>query len=96
MFDATLRQLAYVDMPVMAQPLLAWLRSQGVEARLGSDNAGGLNPALTFSNGTWLLVPEEQMEQAKLLHAQYERSITLIDDSFPSEDDDKTPPDGAK
>ena len=87
MFDATLRRLAYVDMPVMAQPMLAWLKSQGVEARLSSDDAGGLHPSLAFANGTWLLVPEEQLAEAKLLHAQYERSMTLIDDTFPSEDD---------
>lgn len=88
MFQPTLRRLAYVDMPVMAQPLIGWLRSQGVEARLSSDDAGGLHPSLAFANGTWLVVPEDQLDRAKALHEQYERSMTLIDESFPSEDED--------
>ncbi|MCO4763028.1 MAG: hypothetical protein KC502_16040 [Myxococcales bacterium] len=83
-----LERLAFVDMPVMAQPLLAWLRSQGVDARLGSDDAGGLHPSLAFVHGTWLMVPEAQLERAKALHQEYEHSMTLIDDTFPSEEDD--------
>ena len=84
--DRRLRRLAYIDLPVMAQPLLTWLRSQGIQAQLSSDDAGGLNPALAFANGTWLLVPEDQLPRAEALHAQFERSLTLIDDSFPSEE----------
>lgn len=88
MHRPTLRRLAYIELPVMAQPLLTWLRSQGVHAHLSSDDAGGLNPALAFANGTWLVVPEDELERAKTLHAQFERSLTLIDESFPSEEDD--------
>ena len=85
MFEPSLRRLAYIEMPVMAQPLLTWLRSQGIHARLSSDDAGGLNPALAFSNGTWLVVPQRQWQRAQALHAQFERSLTLIDEQFPSE-----------
>ncbi len=85
---AGLKQLVFIDLPVMAQPLLQWLRQNGIDARLGSDDAGGLHPSLAFVHGTWLLVPEDQAARATELHAEYQRSMTLIDGTFPSEEDD--------
>mgnify|MGYP002630466127 CR=1 FL=1 len=88
LFEIGLRRLRRIEMPVLAQPMLDWLHRNGIEARLSSDDAGGLNPALAFVHGVWLVVPERQHSQAEALAAQFERALTLIDDSFPSEDDD--------
>lgn len=81
-------RLRPVAMPVLAQPLLDWLRQQGVDARLSSDDAGGLHPALAFVHGVWLMVPERQRDQAELLAQQFDRSLTLIDHNFPDDGDD--------
>ena len=83
-------RLMYVELPVVAQPLIQWLQSQVVDARLSSDDAGGLHPSLTFVHGTWLTVPETQTAQAQQLVAQFERSLTLIDETFPSETEEES------
>ena len=73
------RQLAFIEMPVMAQPLLDYLRNAGIEAKLASDDMGGINPALAFVHGTYLIVPEPQYELAKTLYETFRDSVTLID-----------------
>ncbi|MEY3015522.1 MAG: hypothetical protein RIT45_4257 [Pseudomonadota bacterium] len=88
MIQAGYCRLRPVAMPVLAQPLLDWLRKHGVDARLSSDDAGGLHPALAFVHGVWLVVPESQRPQAEALAAQFDRSLTLIDHSFPHDDED--------
>lgn len=82
------RKLRQIAMPVLAQPMLQYLRSEGIDARLDSDDAGGLHPALAFVHGVWLVVPAEQVERATALLARFDRSLTLIDESFPAEDND--------
>jgi hypothetical protein len=57
-----------VDNPMMAQPLLDFLLSNGVEAHLrDDDDMGGLNPALAFVHGTYITVPMEQLDLAQQL-----------------------------
>tara|TARA_B100001094_G_scaffold300624_1_gene326207 strand:+ start:279 stop:542 length:264 start_codon:yes stop_codon:yes gene_type:complete len=84
--------MVYIEMPITAQPLLQWLQSQGIDASMSSDDAGGLHPALTFVHGTWLTVPSNQTTEAKELIEQFERSLILIDDSFPAESEQDVEP----
>ena len=81
------RKLRQIAMPVLAQPMLQYLRDEGVDARLDSDDAGGLNPALAFVHGVWLVVPGDQVDRATMLLERFDRSLTLIDESFPGDDE---------
>ncbi len=66
------RNLTFVDNPVVAQPLLDFLRDNGIEASLREeDDLGGLNPALAFVHGSYILVTAEQLAQAEALVAEY-------------------------
>ncbi len=73
------RELAFIEMPVMAQPLLDYLRKAGIEAKLASDDMGGVNPALAFVHGTYLIVPEPQYERARTLYEEFRDSVPLFD-----------------
>lgn len=83
-------RLRQVAMPVLAQPLLDWLRRHDIDARLSSDDAGGLHPALAFVHGVWLVVPESQRTEAEDLALQFDRALTLIDHNFPGDDEDES------
>lgn len=70
---STEREVHYVDGALQAEPLLAFLRAQGVEAHLrDSDDAGGLDPALAFVHGSAIVVAAEDAERARTLLAEYE------------------------
>lgn len=73
------REVTFVDNPVMVQPLLDFLRSNGVDAHLtDEDDMGGLNPALAFVHGTWIHVPVDQVPQAEELISAF-RAAPLTD-----------------
>ncbi len=64
--------LTTVPGAVFAAPLIDFLRDNGVEAFSRADDCGGVDPALGFANGTDVLVPDEQLTQAKQLLADWE------------------------
>lgn len=66
------RNLTFVDNPVMAQPILDLLRGAGIEAVLSEgDDFGGLMPAFAFIHGAYIVVPEDQLDEAQRLIAAY-------------------------
>jgi len=67
------RNLTFVDNPVLAQPLLDLLHDAGIEAVLSEgDDFGGLLPAFAFIHGAYIVVPEDQLEEAKRLVAAFD------------------------
>ena len=55
-----------------AENVAAFLRAQGIEAMVNSDDAGGTLPALEESRGTQVLVRQEDAELARQLIAKQE------------------------
>ena len=55
-----------------AENVAAFLRAQGIEAMVNSDDAGGTIPSLEESLGAQVLVSEENVEKARELIAAQE------------------------
>lgn len=73
---STEREVLYVDGALQAEPLLAFLRSQGIEAHLrDSDDAGGLDPALAFVHGSAIVVAAADADRARSLLADYAAAV---------------------
>ena len=69
--------MASVPMRALGQPLVDLLRDHGIQARINSDDCGGVDPALNFSNGTHVMVPEASAARAAQLVAEYESAPRL-------------------
>ena len=66
------RAVFYVDNPLQAVPLLQFLRANGIEAdTLDADDMGGMNPALTFTHGSGIVVAQEDADRARELIADF-------------------------
>ena len=64
--------VVHVDMNrLQAQTVKTFLESQGIEAMLSADDAGGELPSFDESRGVEVLVPEDQAEKAKELLADF-------------------------
>lgn len=75
---STEREVLYVDGALQADPLLAFLHSQGIAAHLrDSDDAGGLDPALAFVHGSAIVVAAEDAERARTLLADYAEAVPV-------------------
>ncbi len=80
------RKVLYADNPMDAEPILQWLRSNGIDAQLiDEDDLGGLDPALAFAHGTGVVVPILDAERAEALitaygDAQVQATTELADD----------------
>ena len=62
------RAVLYIDNPMTAVPLVQFLRENGIDAStLDADDMGGMNPALTFSHGSAIVVPQAEVERAREL-----------------------------
>ena len=55
-----------------AAPILEFLQDNDIAAQSRSDDCGGVDPALGFANGTDILVPSEQLEDARRLLAEWD------------------------
>ncbi len=77
------REVTLVDNPVMVQPLLDFLRSNGVDAHLtDADDMGGLNPALAWVHGSRVHVPVDQVPLAEqLIRAFLAAPLTDVGDT---------------
>ena len=64
-------QLTTVAYPALAQPLVDFLAEQGVSAHVPTDNLGNVDPSLSFSYGTRVLVPAAELERAEALLADF-------------------------
>ena len=66
------RKVLYADNAMDAQPILQWLRDNGIEANwIDPDDLGGLDPALAFAHATGVVVPIADVERSRELIAQY-------------------------
>lgn len=61
---------AVCDSRIKADFIKVYLEDAGIEAIIQADDAGGVLPQLSFSNGVKILVPEEDLEDAKKIIAQ--------------------------
>jgi hypothetical protein len=76
---STEREILYVDGSLQAEPLLAFLHSQGVAAHLrDADDAGGLDPALAFAHGSAIVVAAHDAERARQLLAEYQSATPVL------------------
>lgn len=57
---------------------ISYLASNGIRALRRSDDCGGAHPGIGFSNRSWVLVPEEDADEA----------AALLDDAAPEEPQD--------
>jgi len=86
------RNLVFVSNPVLSQPILDYLRNAGIDATASEDDdLGGLDPALTFVHGSYVLVPTDQIEEAKRLVAEFE-AAPVVQDAELADDDTGTSP----
>jgi len=70
---STERAILYADNPMLAQPVVQYLRDHGIDAStLDPDDLGGLDPALTFSHGTAIVVPSADADRARELALAFE------------------------
>lgn len=60
---------------VLAQPLVDFLSTHGVQTHLQSDDCGGVDPALCFIHGVRVFVAKAELEQARQLLAEHEEDI---------------------
>lgn len=75
------RLVSLVRMPdrYVAEPLAQLLRANGIEAFIWSDDAGGVHPPLSLTNGTEIKVAESRLGEARALLAAYEEAPLLED-----------------
>jgi hypothetical protein len=76
--------LTLVEHRALAVPLVEFLADHGVAAWVESDDCGGVDPALAFSNGVRVMVRPEAAVQARELLVAWEAAEPLL------------PPDGAE
>jgi hypothetical protein len=77
------RKVLYADNAMDAQPILQWLRDNGIDAGLiDPDDLGGLDPALAFAHATGIVVPEGDVERAQALIAEYKSGIVQPTDEL--------------
>jgi hypothetical protein len=57
--------LTTVPHQTLAVPIAAVLREHGIPAEVVSDDCGGLDPALAFTRGVEIRVPQERVAEAR-------------------------------
>ena len=67
-----LTTLTSVPHAALAQPIIDFLKDNNIFATVNSDDCGGLDPSLAFSNGIYVMVPQEQLEDARTLYEAYQ------------------------
>jgi len=71
-----LRKVTSFSDRIEAELLANYLKSCGIEVFLKSDDAGGINTAMTASNGVHLFVSEAQFEEASaILNAEHDLDV---------------------
>ncbi len=55
----------------LAEPIVELLKDHGINAWIQSDDCGGVDPALNFTNGTHVMVPTESVEQSRQLLQEF-------------------------
>jgi hypothetical protein len=69
------RKVLYADNSIAADPILCWLRDNGVQAWLiDEDDLGGLDPALAFVHGCGIVVHDRDAERARNLISTYQQA----------------------
>lgn len=69
------RKVLYADNSIAADPILRWLRDNGVQAWLvDEDDLGGLDPALAFVHATGIVVRDAEAERARNLITAYQQA----------------------
>lgn len=77
------RKVLYADNAMDAQPILQWLRDNGIDAGLiDPDDLGGLDPALAFAHATGIVVPSAEVERARALIAEYQSGVVQPTDEL--------------
>ncbi len=71
-------QLTSVAQRCLAAPLVAFLADQGIEARVSSDDCGGVDPALAFALGVGIQVPAEDLEAAETALAEFDNAMKVV------------------
>ena len=69
--------LTLVQHRVLAEPLVALLADNDIAAFVKSDDCGGVDPALAFSNGTRVMVQPVDLPRARHLLLAYENAPQL-------------------
>lgn len=64
--------LCLVEHRALAQPILDLLADNGIRSFVDSDDCGGVDPALAFSNGTYVRVAPADLAAARVLLAAYQ------------------------
>jgi hypothetical protein len=72
--------IASVPHRALGQPLVDLLTDHGISAYVNSDDCGGVDPALAFSNGTHVMVPVSAVPRAQQLVEEYENAPRLPPD----------------
>ena len=69
-----MRTVAIVPVRSLGEPIVSFLRDNGVQADIRSDDCGGVDPALAFTRGVEVRVLEEDFEKAEELLKALEAS----------------------
>ncbi len=72
--------LTLVQNRTMAVPIVDLLRDNGIRSFVQSDDCGGVDPALAFSNGTRVMVDPADLVAARRLLLAYENAPFEIGD----------------
>ena len=67
MTNSSMVELVNLSSRIEADPLTHYLRAQGIDVYISSDDVGGLDPALAFVQGVSVQVPPDQLVKGKLL-----------------------------
>ena len=70
-------QLTDVGARWMAQPIIDFLADNGITATVTSDDCGGVDPALNFVRGTYIMVIEEALETAQQLMKDWDEAVII-------------------
>jgi|GEM_PF-2057313 len=70
--------LTLVEHRALAVPLIEFLADHGVKAWIESDDCGGVDPALAFSNGVRVTVPPAALAAARELLAAWNAAEPLL------------------
>lgn len=79
--------LTLVPNRTLAVPLVDLLADNGIRSFVQSDDCGGVDPALAFSNGTRILVDPRDLAAARRLLMAYENAPFALDHPSDQEPD---------
>ncbi len=79
--------LITLEQRFLAAPILGLLVDNGIDARVSSDDCGGVDPALAFALGVRVLVPLEDAERATELLKEYQEAEPELPDELKPADE---------